>query len=110
MIWTSALDVLNLGASPTVVPAGIYQVIDPPIATNIIDFIPGAQALLPVGFPSTVIRAEVQTRASIRDSNRVGLQFKAVQLRPVEILGFKADRLPPMLIIKQNAPVSNYVP
>jgi hypothetical protein len=96
MIWTSALDVLNLGASPTVVPAGIYQVIDPPIATNIIDLIPRAQGLLPVGFPSTIIRAEVQTRASIRDSNRVGLQFEAVQLKPVEILGFKADRLPPL--------------
>jgi hypothetical protein len=79
MIWTSALDVLNLGASPTIVPSGIYQVIDPPIATYIIDFIPRAQALLPLGFPSTVIRAKVQTRASIRDSIRVGLIFESVQ-------------------------------
>jgi len=98
MIWTTALDVLNLGASPTLVPAGIYQVIDPPIATNIIDFTPRAQALLPVGFPSTVIRAKVQTRASIRDVNRVGLIFESVQLKPVEVFGFNADSLPPLKI------------
>ena len=36
-----------------------------------------------------MIRAKVQTRASIRDSNRVGLIFESVQLKPVEILGFK---------------------
>ena len=97
MVWTTALDVLNLGASPVATPAAIYQVIEPPIATNIIDFIPRAQFLLPDSFPSSLIRAEVKTRASKRaESNRVGLDFEAVKLAPVEFLGMDAKVLPPL--------------
>lgn len=98
MVWTSALDVLSLGFSPVALPGAIYQVIDPPIATNIIDFIPRPQALLPTSFPSTLVRAEVKTRTSFRvdDSNRVGLTFEAVKLVPVEVLGQKPDFLPPL--------------
>lgn len=97
MIWTTALDVLNLAASPVASPGAIYQVIDPPIATNIIDFIPRFQSLLPTGFPSSLLRAEVKTRASLRrnNSNRVGLNFEAVKLYPVEVLGIKSDGVPP---------------
>jgi hypothetical protein len=97
MIWTTALDVLNLAASPVASPGAIYQVIDPPIATNIIDFIPRFQSLLPTAFPSSMLRAEVKTRASIRknNSNRVGLNFEAVKLYPVEVLGMKSDIVPP---------------
>jgi len=97
MIWTTALDVLNLAASPVASPGAIYQVIDPPIATNIIDFIPRFQSLLPTGFPSSLVRAEVKTRASLRrnNSNRVGLNFEAVKLYPVEVLGMKSDIVPP---------------
>eukprot|EP00558_Chaetoceros_sp_UNC1202_P010089 CAMPEP_0197241574 /NCGR_PEP_ID=MMETSP1429-20130617/7572_1 /TAXON_ID=49237 /ORGANISM="Chaetoceros sp., Strain UNC1202" /LENGTH=283 /DNA_ID=CAMNT_0042701431 /DNA_START=61 /DNA_END=912 /DNA_ORIENTATION=+ len=100
MVWTTALDVLSLAASPIATPGAIYQVIEPPIATNIIDFIPRAQNLLPSAFPTSLIRAEVKTRASIRpdNSNRVGLNFEAVKVVPVEVLGMKADFLPPLSI------------
>lgn len=98
MIWTTALDVLNLAASPIAAPGAIYQVIDPPIALNIIDFIPRIQSLLPTQFPSSLVRAEVKTRASLRPnySNRVGLNFEAVKLVPIEVLGVKPDFLPPL--------------
>jgi len=100
MIWTTALDVLNLAANPVASPGAIYQVIDPPIATNIIDLIPRAQSLLPLAFPSTLVRAEVKTRTSLRPdgSNRVGLRFEAVKLNPVEVLGTKTDFLPPLSV------------
>lgn len=103
MVWTTALDVLNLGASPIATPAAIYQVIDPPIATNIIDFIPRVQSLFPSSFPSSLIRAEVKTRTSKRkdssnSNNRVGLDFEAVKLEPVEFLGMDVkNKLPPLL-------------
>lgn len=100
MVWTTALDVLNLGANPVAAPGSIYQVIDPPVATNIIDFIPRAQTLLPTNFPSSLLRAEVKTRTSKRasNSNRVGLVFEAVSLKPVEVFGMKADMLPPFSV------------
>ena len=100
MVWTTALDVLNLGASPIATAGAIYQVIDPPIATNIIDFIPRIQSLFPTSFPPSLIRAEVKTRTSKRStsSNRVGLNFEAVKLVPVEVLGFNPDFLPPFAV------------
>lgn len=98
MVWTTALDVLTLGSSPVALPGAIYQVIEPPIATNIIDFIPRPQALLPTSFPATLVRAEVKTRTSFRvdDSNRVGVVFEAAKILPVEVLGTKPDFLPPL--------------
>ena len=98
MAWTTALDVLNLGASPITSVGAIYQVIEPPIATNIIDLIPRAQALFPTAFPSTLLRVEVTTRASYRPnmSNRVGLTFEAVRVKPKEIFGMNADSFPPL--------------
>ncbi|CAJ1967228.1 unnamed protein product [Cylindrotheca closterium] len=102
MVWTTALDVLNLGANPIAAPGAIYQKIDPPLATNIIDFIPRIQTLIPSNLlPSSLLRAEVQTRTSSRanSSNRVGLVFESVKLEPVEVLGFaKPDFLPPLSI------------
>jgi len=107
MIWTTALDVLNLGASPIATPSAIYQVFEPPICTNIIDFIPRIQFLLPTTFPSTLVRAEVKTRTSIRPSytNRVGLNFEAVKLDPVEILGASVPTFIPSLDF--NLPTSS---
>ena len=80
---------IYLGGNPIASPGAIYQKIDPPIATNIIDFIPRYQSLLPTGFPASLLGAEVQTRASVRqgNSNRVGLDFEAVKLAPVEVFG-----------------------
>eukprot|EP00804_Cyclotella_cryptica_P013883 CCRYP_002420-RA/>CCRYP_002420-RA protein AED:0.03 eAED:0.03 QI:101/1/1/1/1/1/2/149/327 len=102
MIWTTALDVVSLGASPLAAPSAIYQVItDPPIAKNIIDFIPRAQSFFPSTIaPPSLLRAEVTTRASSRkgNTNRVGLVFEGVKLQPIELLGNKVDNLPPLSI------------
>jgi len=102
MIWTSAFDVVSLGASPIAAPSAIYQQItDPPIATNIIDFIPRAQTFFPSSsVPSSLLRAEVTTRASSRkgSANRVGLVFEGVKLQPIEFLGQKVDNLPPLSV------------
>ena len=69
LIWTTAYDVVSLGASPIVAPSAIYQDIRyPPTIINIIDFIP--RILLG---PTSLLRAKVTTRASKRDVNRVGL-------------------------------------
>ena len=100
MVWTTATDVLTLAASPFTTVGSIYQVIEPPVATNIIDFIPRAQALFPPGvFPSTLIRAEVTTRASSRPGYplRVGLIFESVKVKPIELLGVQTQGvLPPL--------------
>lgn len=99
MIWTTASDVLVLGASPVATVGAIYQLFDDlPVVTNVIDFIPKLQSLLPPNLvPASLIRAKVQTRASAREGfpNRVGLSFEAVKLQPVEFLGQDATSLPP---------------
>ena len=98
MIWTNAQDVLVLGASPVATVGAIYQVFEPPVVTNIIDFIPRAQALLPPSMAmKSLVRAKVTTRASVRPNrpSRVGLVFEKVQLQPVELLGYQVN-LPPL--------------
>ena len=98
MIWTTASDVLVLGASPLSTVGAIYQIFEPPVVTNVIDFIPRMQSLLPPSVvPSSLVRAKVKTRASPRTGfpNRVGLFFEAVQLQPVELLGVDTASLPP---------------
>uniref|UniRef100_A0A6S8UE30 Plastid lipid-associated protein/fibrillin conserved domain-containing protein n=1 Tax=Ditylum brightwellii TaxID=49249 RepID=A0A6S8UE30_9STRA len=109
MVWTDAQDVLSLAASPLSTVGAIYQVIEPPIATNIIDLIPRAQALLPPGFaPPTLVRAEVTTRASLRSNMpmRVGLTFESVKLKPVEIFGFSTmNTLPPLSFDLPRIPI-----
>ncbi len=83
-------------------PSAIYQDIrNPPVAINIIDFIPRAQALLPPSvFPPSLLRAKVSTRASSRFgmSNRVGLSFEGLELQPIELLGRRVDGLPPLSV------------
>eukprot|EP00548_Thalassiothrix_antarctica_P001354 CAMPEP_0194143822 /NCGR_PEP_ID=MMETSP0152-20130528/12929_1 /TAXON_ID=1049557 /ORGANISM="Thalassiothrix antarctica, Strain L6-D1" /LENGTH=266 /DNA_ID=CAMNT_0038843397 /DNA_START=20 /DNA_END=820 /DNA_ORIENTATION=- len=100
MIWTTAQDVLSLNASPVSTVGAIYQVFSPPVVTNIIDLIPKFQALLPPSvFPPSLVRAEVTTRASARpEPMRVGLNFEAVKLQPVQVLGMDADVLPPFAV------------
>lgn len=103
MIWTSAYDVVSLGASPISTTSAIYQDIrNPPVAINIIDFIPKTQSILPIALsPSSLLRAEVATRASSRNvptNDRVGLIFEGVKLQPIELFGQKVDNLPPLNI------------
>lgn len=101
LIWTTAYDVVSLGASPIVAPSAIYQDIRyPPAIINIIDFIP--RILLG---PTSLLRAKVTTRASIRDANRVGLIFEGVVLQPMELFGQKVDTLfPPLLTLDFTLP------
>lgn len=101
MIWTTAPDVITLASSPIATVGAIYQVIDPPVATNVIDLIPRAQAFFPIQAQlSSILRAEVTTRTSPRQGrpNRIGLTFEAVKAKPVEALGMKVDFLPPLSI------------
>ena len=103
MIWTSAYDVVSLGASPISTTSAIYQDIsNPPAALNIIDFIPKSQSILPASLsPPSLLRAEVATRASSRNvstNDRVGLIFEGLKLQPIELLGQKVDNLPPLSI------------
>jgi len=135
MVWTTAQDVLSLGANPLLTVGAIYQIFSPPVVTNIIDLLPRAQNLLPI--PSSLLRAKVKTKASSRVGSpmRVGLDFQAVSLNPEEFLGQSARSLPPlgfdlpnlfelpddvgyfdvsylddeMLIIRQNAPGGLFV-
>ncbi|GAX10190.1 hypothetical protein FisN_3Lh385 [Fistulifera solaris] len=99
MIWTTASDVLVLAASPVAALGAIYQIFEPPLVTNVIDFSPRVQALFPPNIvPSTVLRANVQTRAAIRpeNSNRVGLVFEKVNLQPLQLFGQSIDVFPPL--------------
>jgi hypothetical protein len=99
MIWTSAQDVLVLGASPVSTVGAVYQVFEPPMVTNIIDLLPRAQSLLPISIlPSSMLRIKVSTRASPRNDSlmRLGLVFESVEFRPVELLGLEVtNTLPP---------------
>lgn len=99
MVWTTAFDVLSLQASPLTIIGAVHQVVEPPIITNVIDWIPRAELLLPPNvLPSSLFRAKVKTRASSRTNkpNRVGLVFEAVQIQPLEVLGMKLDVFPPL--------------
>lgn len=100
MVWTTALDVLSLEANPLATTGAIYQVFDPPVITNVIDFLPRFQSLLPPSLvPNSLLRANVETRAYERANqpNRVGLEFRAVRLQPVQALGFDVtNTLPPL--------------
>ena len=95
VVWTTASDVLVLGANPLVIVGAIYQVFGPlPVVTNVIDLLPRVQNLFSVpttnlfggigggGRPDSVLRIEVTTRASSRTSKpmRVGLVFERVKL------------------------------
>jgi hypothetical protein len=91
---------------------------DPPVAINVIDFIPRVQTLFPASItPPSLLRAEVATRASSRkgNPNRVGLVFEGLKLQPIELLGQKVDNLPPLsidLTWQQNLfdAISPYIP
>jgi hypothetical protein len=85
-----------------IAPSAIYQDIrNPPVAINIIDFIPRSQTLLPLSIsPPSLLRAKVATRASSRAniSNRIGLSFEGLELQPIELLGRRVDGLPPLSV------------
>jgi hypothetical protein len=114
MIYTTALDVLSLQASPFFMAGAIYQVYTAPTTTtttggtviNIIDFIPRFQSLffrpnlLPSSWnmkpPNTLLRVQVSTRACVpkqQQPNRIGLIFDSVSIQPIEVLGLDSTML-----------------
>jgi hypothetical protein len=97
LVYTSALDVVSLAASPLTLIQGIYQVISRDgRSANIIDLAPRIQALFPqfiVGSGST-LRLKVGTWSSARTPTRVGLSFRTIQAQPLSLLGTAVDFLP----------------
>ena len=99
MIWTTAPDVLVLGANPFVTVGAIYQIFDPPVVTNVIDLLPRIQNLIPPSLvQGSLLRAQVKTKASpCSDPMKIVLNFESVRLEPMELLGQKVDTvLPPL--------------
>ena len=92
MIYTNALDVLSLAASPITLVNGIYQVIESDGSScNIIDLSPRIQALLPPSLvgEGSLLRLKVITKSFARSSTRVGLNFKSFAIVPKSLFGFK---------------------
>ena len=94
LVYTTAYDVLSLGASPFTALEGIYQDITASgDSVNIIDLCPRIQVALPAPIAST-LRINVKTKARARSPTRVGLTFEAVDFGPLRLLGQNADFLP----------------
>ena len=96
LVYTSAIDVLNLAASPFTYAGAIYQDIRrPPEIVNVIDQVPRALSLLP---PSrsieSTLRLKVTTRAKARSPARVALSFERVKVEPRTLLGQDVSFLP----------------
>jgi len=101
MVWTTAQDVLVLNASLLTTTGAIHQIFEPPVVTNVIDFIPKAESFLPPTLtPSSLLRAKVTTRASTRPQPmRIGLDFEAVSLVPTQLFGMDLpDTVQPLKI------------
>jgi hypothetical protein len=90
LVYTTALDVLSLAASPLTLLQGIYQSIKKDgSSVNVIDLAPRIQVAFPpslVGLGST-LRLKVFTSASARSDKRVGLTFRRVEAKPLSLFG-----------------------
>ena len=85
----------------------IYQVIDPPFITNIIDFSPSFQGLLqPLLNVPTSFRTRIGTKAESDEThpNRISLLFEVAQFLPQNVLGQKVSVYPPLQV---EVPQSN---
>ena len=120
LIWTTALDVLSLQASPFFTAGAIHQVFERSsdsnhavqqqgVVTNVIDFEPRVELLFP-GSRKSMIRALVTTRAcepAVRHPNRVGLVFETVTLQPQKLWGLDtSSSLPPLQLNLPRLPES----
>lgn len=106
LVYTDALDVLGLDASPLVGVGPIYQDIClPGTVTNVINVFPRAAALLPTkaltpsGTLSTFATLRVSTRARARGRSRVGLTFESVAFDAQSLLGVDVTTLLPQLSV-----------
>lgn len=85
MVYTSALDVLSLAASPITLINGIYQIIERDgTSCNVIDLSPRIQTLLPPSIvgDGSLLRLKVITKSFTKSNDRVGLAFKAFEVVP----------------------------
>ena len=98
LVYTTALDVLSLNASPVTLLQGIYQVIGSSLSFNIIDLAPRIQSAFPpalIGLGST-LRLKVYTSVYARTPTRVGLKFLSVEVKPITAFGMRTEYLPPL--------------
>ena len=112
MIYTNALDVLSLAASPATTINGIYQVIEKNgDSANIIDLSPRIEALLPPALrgEGSLLRLKVVTKSFSKGPDRVGLNFKSFKVIPKSVLGMKISlpfdiggSLPQSLLFRDN--------
>lgn len=94
LVYTTAYDVLSLGASPLTSLEGIYQDFSPEgPSVNVIDLCPRLQVAFPLPLSST-LRLKVKTRARARSPTRVGLTFEAFDAGPIRLLGQDTAFLP----------------
>jgi PAP_fibrillin len=115
MVWTTAIDVLSLQASPMFATGAIHQVYIGRSVTNVIDFIPRPQILFPPSLlPNSQWRANVQTKAcppstttNNNMNNRIGLIFQAVKVQPMEFLGLDCSMFPPLTLDLPKLPGMN---
>lgn len=111
MIWTTASDVLILGTNPFITVGAIYQLFTPPTVTNVIDLLPRFQPIWMIPSFSSLLRINVQTKASSRTGRRrpmqVGLVFERVKVEPIELLGNPImDIVPPLAFDLPKLPSS----
>ena len=99
LVYTTALDVLTLNASPLTLLQGIYQVISSNgSSVNVIDLAPRIQSAFPpalIGLGST-LRLKVFTSAYARTPTRVGLKFLSVEVKPITAFGMRTEYLRPL--------------
>jgi hypothetical protein len=94
LVYTTAYDVLSLGASPFTALEGIYQDITAGgDSVNVIDLCPRIQVALPAPVAST-LRINVKTKARARSPTRVGLTFEAADFGALRLLGQSTPFLP----------------
>lgn len=95
MVYTNAADVLLIGANPLSAVQAIYQEINRDgESSNIIDFIPRIESVLPF---SSILRLRVKTKSRRRTDKRVGLQFVGGSIEPQSILNFDVSNILPKL-------------
>ena len=100
MVYTTAFDVLSLGASPFTLLQGIYQVLYANgTSVNVIDLAPRLQAIIPVQLQmdrdlTSTLRARVFTTAKARSDDRIGLTFKKVAVSASKFLNFDVSKFP----------------
>lgn len=103
LVWTTAQNILVLNGSPFATAGAIYLVVEPPIVTSIIDFVPRYESLFPVNrLPHTLTRAKTRSKAStsLSSTRTIRLTQESVNVKTLDILGRKTGSALPALNLK----------